>query len=250
MTGRIPAHVNVEEAFNEFVKEFGGELVSELVGKNLTFDNADYLFRNEAVVAELKCLEKDTFRAEEHKRKLNELYKKWLREGTIKPLGFGRFVINTQDLPLKCQHDVANLVKPPVERIVKKASNQIKQTKAHFSLPHAKGLLLLANDGNYSLEADAVMYTLHRILKTQYPSINSVVYFTVNMDASMPGVDRDMLVWVNANRDLVEEVPKDFMARLGDGWMKFFARKIGENIPKIVIDDNERLQEIKHIRRS
>jgi hypothetical protein len=38
-----PAHQHVESSFNEFVKEFGGELVSELV-PNAQFDNADYFF--------------------------------------------------------------------------------------------------------------------------------------------------------------------------------------------------------------
>jgi len=34
---------------------------------------------------------------------------------------------------------------------VTKANTQIKATKQHFGLPDAKGLLILAVDGNYSM---------------------------------------------------------------------------------------------------
>ena len=54
--------VDVESAFNEFVEEFGGELISKAVPANPE-ENADYLFRDEGVVAELKCLQKDFFAA-------------------------------------------------------------------------------------------------------------------------------------------------------------------------------------------
>lgn len=57
-----PEPIPVEEFFNEFVLEFGGELVSNLMPQNTNLPrNADYLFRKDLVVCELKCLEKDLF---------------------------------------------------------------------------------------------------------------------------------------------------------------------------------------------
>lgn len=249
MTKQLPQRINVERYFDEFVNGFGGELVSELLPKNPHFDNADYLFQGRSVVAELKCLEKDTFRDKEYQKKLNSMYNKWIREGIIQPKGFGRITINTKELPIKCQLDVANLVKRPVERSIKKANRQIKQTKSHFGLLNAKGLLLLVNDGNYSLESDAVMDTVGRILKAQYTSINSVVYFTVNMVASMPEIERDILIWIDAHRDAIDGVTRDFLSALRDGWISFLEQKVGEEIPQIIFDEHDRIEEIefKHL---
>jgi hypothetical protein len=39
-----PPKLHIETSFNEFVKEFDGELVSDLL-PNHASDNADYLFR-------------------------------------------------------------------------------------------------------------------------------------------------------------------------------------------------------------
>lgn len=245
MTKQLPQRINVEKCFDEFVKDFGGELISELLPKDPHFYNADYLFQGRSVIAELKCLEKDTFRDKEYQKKLNSMYNKWVREGAIQPKGFGRIIINTRELPVKCQLDVANLVKRPVERSIKKANRQIKQTKDHFGLLDAKGMLLLVNDGNYSLESDAVMYTVGRILNAQYTSVNSVVYFTVNMPASMPGIERDVLVWIDAYRDAIDGVSRDFLNALRDGWMSFLKQEVGEEIPQITIDEHGRIEEIK-----
>ena len=73
-----------------------------------------------------------------------------------------------------------------------KANKQIKQTKQYFNLTGAKGLLLLVHDGNYSLEPSTVLHLVDRVLGNRHSGINSVVYFTVNMSAAVPGVDRDM----------------------------------------------------------
>lgn len=53
---------SLENAFNQFVKKFGGELISELMPRSGNIsDNADYLFRQQNIVVELKCLEKDHY---------------------------------------------------------------------------------------------------------------------------------------------------------------------------------------------
>src|SRR6266567_7159531 len=140
-----PPQLHIESSFNEFVKEFNGELVSELLPANPSFDNADYLFRNDNVVAELKCLEKDILDGIDFKAKLNVLYDTWVRKGLVRP-AWGTVEINTATLPIQCQQEIHSIIKNPIERTIKKANRQIRETKEHFNLPNAAGLLLLAND--------------------------------------------------------------------------------------------------------
>ena len=109
-------------------------------------------------------------------------------------------------------------------------------------------MLLLVNDGNYSLSHDAVMYILGQILKTQrYSSIQSVVYFTVSMRAKMPGFEHDVLLWVEAFRESTNGVSRDFLLALRNRWVLFLERKTGEKIPKFVLSNRELLKDIKYI---
>jgi hypothetical protein len=239
--------MNVEQAFNECVKQLGGELVQDLLPKSPPVLNADYLFRNdpsELVVAELKCLTKDLFR-EGYQEKVDALYECWIRQRLVRDIGFGTFKIQTKDLPPECQNDLFNLLRQPLKRPIRKANDQIKMTKQHFGLPHAKGLLLLVNDGNYSLESSTVLYLTNRILGNVHSGINSIVYFTVNMATTIPGLDRDALVWIQAQREGYDPVSEKFLARLAQGWMKFFENKIGETVPIVPIEDHTCIEQAR-----
>lgn len=245
MSSELPRLINVEEAFNEFTRESGGELVSDLVGQNPNFDNADYLFRKDLVVAELKCLEKDFLRDIEYQKKIDKLYAKWVNLGLVQP--FARTTINIKDLPERCRTDVLKIFKTPIERIVKKANRQIRETKEYLSLPDAKGVLLLANDGNYSLETEAVLYLVTKIIRVQFTSINYVAYFTVNMKARVPGLNRDVYIWAMAHGEKEAEFSYDFLHTLGDGWIEFLGRKTGQRYSNVTVD-KEIVEQVKFIR--
>jgi hypothetical protein len=245
MNEEVPRLINVEEAFNEFTRESGGELVSDLVGNNPNFDNADYIFRKELVVAELKCLEKDFPKDIEYQKKIDRLYDKWINQGLVQP--FARRTINIRELPERCRDDVIKIFKNPIERIVKKANRQIRETKEYLSLPDAKGVLLLANDGNYSLETEAVLFLVTKIIRVQFTSINYVAYFTVNMKARVPGLNRDVYVWAMAHGEKEKEFSYDFLNALGDGWIEFLGRKVGQNYSNLTVD-KEIIEHIKFVR--
>ncbi|SRR6266481_2255239 len=97
-----PEPIHLEESFNEFVKVSGGELVSLLLPSDRPFDNADYLFREEAVVAELKCLQKDILEHGEYQRKLSELYESWIRQDLVQEICWGNSTVEISKLPIKC----------------------------------------------------------------------------------------------------------------------------------------------------
>jgi hypothetical protein len=240
--------MDVEQAFSMYVKSIGGELVSELLPKSPTFENADFLFRKretEPVIAELKCLTKDLLK-EGYQEKLEKLFEDWINRRLVPPF-HGRFVFKSEELPRKCQEELFRMLGRRVKKDVVDANRQIKETKKHFGLGHAKGLLLLANDGNYSLEFDVLLYLVDRALGRDCSGINSVICFTLNMRARMPGVERDGLFWVPANRTGIPSVSSQFLDRLRDDWVKFHSQLIGERVPTFRAENNEAIKDIRFI---
>ncbi len=65
-----------EETFDQFVKQFGGQKISDLLSNSPSFKNADYLFREQNVIAELKNFQTDFGNQENFKEKHFELLKK------------------------------------------------------------------------------------------------------------------------------------------------------------------------------
>ncbi len=243
-----PPKLHIESAFNQFVKAFDGELVSELLPPNPSFDNADYLFRQANVVAELKCLEKDIVSGRDFNKKLNALYDTWVRKGLVDQR-WGLFEISTTTLPVECQREVYGLIKTPIERTIKKANRQIRETKEHFNLPDAAGLLLLANDGNYSLESAHIIEIVGKILTHQFSAIDGFVYLTANMRAQKPGYERDVNLWVPNYGGYIEPLVK-MVDRMGEAWGEFYASKIGQEVPTHSFEYKDRtwLDAVKFIR--
>lgn len=235
-----PERIPVENTFNEFVKEFGGELVSELMPKNQNLPrNADYLFRDNRVVAELKCFEKDLFNNDEDIARLEKLIKKWISNGSISGHHALRWALGQEKLPLICAQDMINLAVRTIETAIKSAKEQIKQTKDYFHINNGKGLLLLANDGNYFLEHQELFGLICRIMGKKFmnSSIDGIVYFSDNMPSKVPWLLREMSVWFPAYRKENDELG-DFVNELGAKWISFFQRKIGEEeIPPYQLND-------------
>jgi hypothetical protein len=240
--------MNVEEVFSSFVRSAGGELVSDLLPRSPEFDNADYLFRKqhpEPVVAELKCLTKDLLK-EGYQEKVDRLFSDWMNRRLIGPF-WGRQRFSSRDLPSECQHELFSLLGTPIKKCIAKANKQIKQTKAHFGLNDAKGLLLLVNDGNYSLESDVVLFLMDKALGKEHSGINSVVYFTVNMTARMPGFNSEVAIWVDGGRNGVPGVSRGFLDWLQNGWVNFCGKIIGQPIPTFTTDDHQVIEQIRFI---
>lgn len=74
----------VEKTFEAFVVEYGGELVSKLISNSNPPKNADYVFRQPLVVAELKIVERDAF-TENDKEKVQELFHSWVQRRLVGP---------------------------------------------------------------------------------------------------------------------------------------------------------------------
>ena len=122
-------------------------------------------------------------------------------------------------------------------------------------MPTAKGLLLLANDGNYTLEPQNVLVILLRIFNCDdlFPFINTVVYFTPNMAVKMPNGDVGPL-WMHVWRDKSIGIPLEFLNALGSGWAAFHGQLMGKAmrmesyINEEGIDPHNLIDGTKHIK--
>ena len=228
--------IDVEKSFADFVRLFGGEVVEDIYGSSLSFSNADYIFKKQRVIAELKRLVDDKNKDENIQSKIQAKFDLWMRDGTIGPI-YGRNIINSRTLPEKCQRELIDIYKPALRRRILKANQQIRETASAFRMHDAKGLVFIANDGNYALEADAAIYLISRILGNGCSSINSVVYFTVNMIASGPMTSKQIFIWVHANRKaIIEPVDSKFVMQIFDSWRTYMEHLRNESIEKILMD--------------
>ena len=249
-----PAYIPVEPTFDEFVTSFGGIKVSALIAgrpdlKGIAPPNADYFFANDNVIAELKCLEEDTYSVAEFKELFNSLITDWYDRGMIQWQVFGGpMLIQSRDLPRACQLELETHINRRLRKVVTKANKQIRQTKETLGAPDVQGLLLLVSDGNYFLRPEHVLGFVGRILRDRFSSINSIVYFTVNAAVDVPTVDRDGLIWIQSFRDNFEPVKSEFLSRLRAGWFQHLAMKLGLDIPEYLIDDDTVIEKMRFVR--
>jgi hypothetical protein len=242
-------HVNVENAFAGFVRAIDGEVVEDIVGPSPDFKNADYIFRSLGVIAELKRLTEDKAEDKNLQAKIQRKFDVWMHDGTIGPT-WGQTSIKSGALPPHCRYELMSLYRPSIRRRIAKANAQIKQTKERFGMESAKGLLILVNDGNYALEANALLYVVNKILGKNFNSINSIVYCTVNMLATTPFTAKPTLIWIHAIRnEVLEPVDTEFVMKLRRGWKSYLQELIAENIEEVSMLSKSDVNNIRHVKK-
>lgn len=232
--------ISVEEHFNKFVEEYGGHLVSRLLPPTYSGENADYYFESPPLIAELKSLEQNTF-GEHYPERMQNLVERWVNRGLVNVDRSSR--LNLRDVPETCQNEWMDLLQAPLQRnVVKKANRQIKATKDALKKPAAKGLLLVASEGNFSLEPYALAYLLSRIIKKrkgdgtrQFSSIHWIVYFSASMSIRIPEIGEDISYWIAGPRGDEDEnrVLENFLDHLRSGWLRYESKNPGELVRDI-----------------
>lgn len=209
-----------ELIFNRFVESIGGEVVPKSA-----MESADFVFRSEKIIAELKTLERDP--REEHVRKLAALAQGWNRRRQV--VVYGTAAANLQRIHPAAQREWLDLLEAPIEGIIRKANRQIRSTKDHEHLQDAKGLLLIVNDGNLLHTAPIVFMTLvARVLQKlsadgerKFRHIRGVVYFSYRV----PAAGESNLFWIPGTLEPAADADLGaFEDRLQREWFAYFAR--------------------------
>ena len=222
--------------FSHFVKRFGGEILAEVH----TVPYADFLFRDDLMVSELKTLEED--KTLDHAKRLQALARDWQRRGLF--VAFGTVKISLPNLPEQCQREWLKILEPPIESVIRDANKQIRSTKEHLSLQRHKGLLLIANDGNF-LHADPVnfMILVSRVLKKnkdgkpRFPHIDGVCYFSYRVGTK----DEGMPFWASGIVAESDPAMSAFQKKLSGAWLAYLSKVTQQPIMEVTKDTIEQL---------
>jgi hypothetical protein len=219
-------HISIEPAFDGFVESIGGVVLKKQIGASPSFENADYVLHQQKIVAELKCLEDNKLDDPDYMAKIEAAWRKWEGLGYVTGEIPEQIVLNT--LPPCCGREMVTIASAPLKGVIKKANRQIRETKDKLNLPTYKGLLLLANDGNYALPPNTLDQLVGGILSVGYTSINCYVLLSVNMVAQVPGVEIPCMVWMPSFRSEEESIRPEVMKFLHVKWKSYHERLTGQ----------------------
>ncbi|MGA8549627.1 MAG: hypothetical protein WB678_05275 [Stellaceae bacterium] len=232
---------SIEETWTRVARNVGGSLVSDLLPRWTDLPkNADFVFPDYKVIAELKRLEHDSHLDREIPRKINELYRRWVYEGKVVPI-YGTVSINLRTLPIDCAEEVISLYRNPIKRRIRKANEQIKSTKSLLGMEDALGLLIFVHDGDYSLTQEMVLALVYRCLRRgDFKGIDSLTYVNMDMKAVIPGTPTDYKLFLHTCRDPARQVPSELVESLQNSWYSEIQARFGFSLPRVVVKDPAR----------
>lgn len=223
------ARIDVEREVARVVKAVGGQVLDETLPAQRDFENADYAFPREQVVAELKRCEEivhDEGFIARGSSLFQQFRAKWQREGRNDiPLLLGSTVrINVSDFPEEFQLAWSALLQERLVPTLRKANAQIKATRARLNMPQALGLLLFAIDGDIDVTLEGLLHVTDRLLRrNRYSCLNGFIFFSANYAIRLPGRP-----WIRpflfAGKDDRPSVPMPFKVGLGSAWAQHVAQ--------------------------
>ncbi len=221
----------VEETWDEFVHCCGGKRIADLLSRNPNFENADYFFESEKIVAELKEVETEFDNSKAFLSGYEMLIKRLISED---PSWRPEILGGKSNYPRWFYPEFVRIFRPPISRILKKANRQLRETKRYFQITEHKGILIFVNDGFTAIGPDIVLWLVCDILRHSYSAIDCFLYVTVNRYIEIKDSDTPSLVWIPIYSPQGEDLLHIFINDLGSKWFKFIEDKIGSfTIPLI-----------------
>lgn len=222
-----------EALFDKVVAKVGGCRVDSLVKPRA--ENADYVFSDANVIAELKVIEKDLRTDPETTARVSEIFGSHANEAGM-PSMCGRLPVRVDLLPKPARDEILDHFKKKFERPIKKAASQIKSTRTLLGMPDATGLLILVNDSSTFADPAIVACLLGRVLQHHHTSIDHVVFCMMNMFWYSPSTPEGSRLWFPAqvvNRSRKLALP--FANALREAWQDTIDAEIGVESPRLFL---------------
>jgi len=239
---------DVEPLWNNFVESLkDGQRVDDYLSKSPNFNNADYVFKNDSIVIELKEIVEDFMSNKRFINKYIELVNKVVQENpSWKPSMLG----GDGKMPDWFFKEFIKICRRPLDNILKKANKQLRETKEYFNIECNTGVVVIVNDGFVSLEHLYIQATISNLLVYSYSSIDCLVYTTVNRYVEIEGTDIPRLLWVPMYSEKASDDLADFINELGKEWFNYLEKELEQPwTDKIITDDGaEYLKKAKSIR--
>jgi hypothetical protein len=196
-----------EKHWRDFVESVGGELIDTLI-TTPGVEQADFLFRKENVVIELKVLETEFMSGETMQKRIGRAFSSHPGSDPGDP-----------HQPLR--RELLTIFGAPLQRIVKKANRQIRSTVQELGLSGAQGLVVCVNNNFRAPPPMLVMGLLCDALGgAHYNSIHGLIYQT-NHYVELPTSPYAHLLWVPAYSERANEALVSFVDNLGRKWRQY-----------------------------
>ena len=221
-------HIDVEPMFNLLVEDYGGgvllgDFIRKQTGNTPTFENADYLFHSEKVVAELKCLTEDNTQSPNKLAKIKAAVEQYYADGKIKSTEVSEEA--WKSFPRHLQNDFYTILTTSIQRAADKANRQIRETKEQLGLKDYTGMLLIANDGLLNVPPAMFIQAVEKHVSPNCRHINYFVYLTANIFTKLKDVPAPSLFWIAFDLQNGPPMDKVFTDRLFTLWKGVVSRK-------------------------
>lgn len=190
--------------------------VSIDVGLSPKFSNADYINKGPRIIVELKVLAKEFFADGGMIDSLNAMI---IQPESIDENGLGQYKFSLPDRNRKGRHDNFD---EPVRRILKKANEQIRETKQHYHFEkQCLGFVILAQSGSISLGADVTEAVVRKLLDHEFRSTDGAIVCVPGGRSKNPTTLKVNPQCVSLTRE-DDIVKKAFCMELADKWIEFW----------------------------
>lgn len=213
--------ISVEQVMSVAVEAIHGEVLSKRFGPSPGFENADYYFPADHIVAELKLLSEDLFSKPGFQDRFNAMLRSWVSNGHFGSPESAVQAVESGRCPIACHRELFNFLRSRLESsCLKKANEQIKQTKTHIPDHDALGVLIIANDGNTFFSPRLLLDVCSASLRKHRRSIESAIFLAPNLHVTAPGGLMPHAPWMDFYLHDRRIVPKEFSYRLFDAWCR------------------------------
>lgn len=230
-----PKPLPVETTFDAFVAEFGGKKISDLIENKAQMPlNADYLFEEHNAIAELKTLE-GIYSGPNAIKQLTQAY---IDAGCPGSDVMGVFFRN-DPVPEAASKLMRTRLRRSIEQRIKKARKQLRKSKATFGNDDTKLLILIAMDQQPLFGHQTMLFNLATIMGDNYADehTDGVVYMNPNIPTKIRPDSMEFSGWYPFYRD--DEVNNElsaFVNLLGNRWLNYYGKRIGETNPILELD--------------
>lgn len=221
-----------EGFIDQFISFAGGTRITEIVGEEIPTDNADYFFREQNVLVELKILQTDFL--ETNKEKLEAARKGALAKVRITP----SMILGTDRTPPKELVDAEfEVLRGARQRITNKANRQIKNSKILLGQLEAKGIVMFLLDGFYSVSPLLTIQLLHEPISRHYSSVEAIIFLNLRRKITLDLGDGpfDYFVFQPGYKLPASKSIENFIDRLGKKWFGYLEGLSGKRFPKHIL---------------
>ena len=233
-----PAPIDVEATFDEFVRDFGGYKISGLIEeKSAMPQNADYLFREQNVVAELKTLS-GIFAGPDAPK---QLVKAYVDAGSTRSELMG-LLWRAEPIPEPVKLLVEKRIRRSLEKRIRKARKQLRHSKLLFGNDGTKALIIFAMDQVPLFGHSAMLANIAKVMADNSSDPDTDDDLNPNTPTQMQQPGMEFAGWHPFYRDdVVNKELSQFVNLLGNRWLTFYAQKIGETNPILELKSPEEM---------